>query len=171
MDNHISERHKAPRNRTITLSQAEAGRLTRKFLRIHKPVTVKDIENRIICGDVFDVLDHMPSNFVDLLFVDPPYNVNKTFNLSSFKAMESDKYEMWLDSWVSRMVRPLSRTTMGTRTAAGVSGTPDSPASASTVGPSPPPAAKRSRRRPSIGCINSASSASWCRRRASSPRG
>lgn len=110
MGNHISEKHKAPRNRTLTLTEKDAARLNKKLLRVNKPVTTKDIENRIICGDVFDVIDHMPSNFVDLLFVDPPYNVNKTFNLSSFKAMESDKYEMWLDSWVSRMVRLLKPT-------------------------------------------------------------
>ena len=35
------------------------------------------IKNKIIWGDVFGVLEFLPNNFIDLVFADPPYNINK----------------------------------------------------------------------------------------------
>jgi len=98
---------RAPRNRTITLDDSEISRLREKLIKIEKPVSVLDIENKTINQDTFQVLDFLPNNFVDLVFVDPPYNLNKTFNLTTFKAMESEKYEEWLDSWVKKIIRLL----------------------------------------------------------------
>ena len=103
-------KQKAPRNRTITLTDAEMKRLRKRLIKLNSPVIVEEIENRIIYQDVFETLDYLPSRFVDLVFVDPPYNLNKTFNLTSFREMESDKYERWLDSWMGRMVRLLKPT-------------------------------------------------------------
>ncbi len=107
--NHMSKpaKAKAPRNRTITLSDSEARRLKQKLIGLDKPASLSDIENRTICQDVFVALGFLPDSFVDLVFVDPPYNLTKTFNLSFFKEMESDKYERWLDSWVTKMLRLL----------------------------------------------------------------
>lgn len=105
-----SKKQKAPQNRTITLNDTEIERLEKKLIKIDRPVSVKEIENKTICQNIFDVLDYLPDNFVDLVFVDPPYNLNKTFNLTSFKEMESDKYEKWLDSWVSKIIRILKPT-------------------------------------------------------------
>ncbi len=98
---------KAPRNRTIELNDIEIERLRKKLIKVNRSVSVEEIENKTICQDVFEVLDYLPDKFVDLVFVDPLYNLNKTFNLTSFKEMESDKYERWLDSWVSKMIRLL----------------------------------------------------------------
>jgi len=110
MNKSQSTKQKAPRNRTIVLTDTEIKRFRKKLLRINKPVSIKEVENKTICQDVFKVLDYLPDQFIDLVFVDPPYNLNKTFNLTSFKEMESDKYERWLDSWVSKMIRLLKPT-------------------------------------------------------------
>jgi len=91
-------KNRAPRNKTITLSDTEIFRLKNKLIKIDKPVFISDIENKTINQDIFQISDFLPNNFVDLVFVDPPYNLNKTFNLTAFKAMESEKYEEWLDS-------------------------------------------------------------------------
>lgn len=99
--------NRAPRNRTITLSDGEISRLKAKLIKIDKPVSIADIENKTINQDIFQVLEYLPNNFVDLVFVDPPYNLYKTFNLTTFKAMESEKYEEWLDSWVRQIIRSL----------------------------------------------------------------
>ncbi len=98
---------KAPRNRTITLNDKEIQRLKVKLLKLTAPASLVEIENKTICQDVFTALDYLPDRFVDLVFVDPPYNLTKDFNLTSFKEMDSDRYEKWLDSWVSRMLRLL----------------------------------------------------------------
>ncbi|MBA7652813.1 hypothetical protein ES703_60652 [subsurface metagenome] len=105
-----STKQKAPRNRTITLTDGEIKRFREKLTRINKPVSIKEVEDKTICQDIFEALDYLPDQFIDLVFVDPPYNLSKTFNLTSFKEMESDKYERWLDSWVSKMIRLLNPT-------------------------------------------------------------
>jgi len=45
-----------------------------------------------------------PMACVDLLFADPPYNMNKPFNGTSFTEMELADYERWLDSWIGTLV-------------------------------------------------------------------
>ncbi len=97
----------APRNRTIFLEEIEFSRLKRKLVEINKPVNASDIENKIVNQDTFQVLDLLPDGFVDLLFVDPPYNINKKFNLNIFKRIDSGEYEKWLDSWIKKLVRLL----------------------------------------------------------------
>ncbi len=107
-------KQRAPRNRTIILSDNEREKYKKRLIkidnRINKPLPVAYLLNKTIQQDVFEVLDHLPDKFIDLVFVDPPYNLNKTFNLTTFKAMEWKKYEKWLDSWVSKMIRLLKPT-------------------------------------------------------------
>ncbi|MBI5236112.1 MAG: site-specific DNA-methyltransferase [Deltaproteobacteria bacterium] len=100
-------KQRAPRNRTITLNDTDIARLKKRLIRLDKPVSLSEIENKTIHQDVFEALNYLPNSFVDLAFVDPPYNLNKTFNLTSFKAMESEKYEEWLNSWVQKIIRLL----------------------------------------------------------------
>ncbi len=100
-------KQRAPRNRTITLSDSDISNFRKRLIKINKPVSLEEIENKTIHQDVFEALDYLPDSFVDLVFVDPPYNLNKTFNLTSFKEMESEKYEQWLDSWVAKLIRIL----------------------------------------------------------------
>jgi len=105
--NQIISKQRAPRNRTITLSDADISRLKKCLIKLDKPVSLDEIENKTIHQDTFEALEYLPDKFIDLVFVDPPYNLNKTFNLTSFKAMESEKYEEWLDSWVQKIIRLL----------------------------------------------------------------
>ena len=98
---------RAPRNRTLVLSEEDILRLKKKLVKLDRTVSVEEIENKIIHQDVFEALDYLPDSFVDLVFVDPPYNLNKTFNFTSFREMDSEKYEQWLDSWISKLIRLL----------------------------------------------------------------
>lgn len=100
-------KQRAPRNRTMDLTDNEIDYYKRKLIKVDRPVTIKEIENKTACRDIFKTLAYLPDHFVDLVFVDPPYNLDKTFNMTSFKQMESDKYEKWLDSWVSQLIRLL----------------------------------------------------------------
>lgn len=103
----IAPKQRAPRNRTVTLSGSEIFDLKKRLVKINKPVSIKEIENKTIHQDIFEALNYLPDSSIDLIFVDPPYNLDKTFNATSFREMESDKYEQWLDSWVSKLVRLL----------------------------------------------------------------
>lgn len=95
---------RAPLNRTIDISPKELLKYKKKLLYIDKPVDPGSITNKIINQDLFNVLEFLPKAFVDLLFIDPPYNLRKNFNSSSFKEMCNDEYEEYIDSWLSRLV-------------------------------------------------------------------
>jgi len=101
---------RAARNRTIDLTAAERAKYKQRLVKIDEPVAVAAIVNKTINQDAFAVLPHLPSGFVDLAFVDPPYNLNKAFNLTNFRAMDADKYERWLQSWMVELKRLLTPT-------------------------------------------------------------
>jgi len=101
---------KAPLNRTIQLSEKEIKRFSKELVFLDKKTPAKKIINRILNQDIFEVVDLLPQNFVDLLFIDPPYNISKKFNLVSFKEMDIKKYEEWLDSWLKKIIKILKST-------------------------------------------------------------
>lgn len=102
----MSAKPRAPRNRTITLTETEAAYYQTRLMRLDAPVSVETICNKTICQNLLAVLDYLPAQFVDLLFIDPPYNLSKSFNGRSFSAMTLEEYETWLESWLA----PLSKT-------------------------------------------------------------
>lgn len=97
----------APRNRTITLSNEERVRYGARLRKLTGPASVESILNSVINHDIFKVVDLLPSGFVDLLFIDPPYNLTKRFNLNTFRRMGVEEYKKWMDSWLSKMIRLL----------------------------------------------------------------
>ena len=103
-------KHRAPRNRTITLEQRETDRLRLEIVRGNaiKPSSVLD--GLIICGDALEVLGKLPEAKFDLVFADPPYNMTKDFGTEKFRRRPLEKYEAWLDSWISLCV-PLLKST------------------------------------------------------------
>jgi site-specific DNA-methyltransferase (adenine-specific) len=101
---------KAPRNKTIELTIEEATALEKRLIRVHKPVALADILDKTIFGDCLNVFDLLPDRFIDLAFLDPPYNLTKNFNSTSFKETDSDNYALWLDSWLGKLPRLLKPT-------------------------------------------------------------
>lgn len=101
---------RAPRNRTISLSEAEQRFYESRLIQLHGSATLQEIIDRTICQDVFEILDWLPACSVDLLFADPPYNVSKSFNERSFTELSLLEYEQWLESWLKKFVRVLKPT-------------------------------------------------------------
>lgn len=101
---------RAPRNRTIALIEEERQFYQSRLVRLHKPVTLREIIDRTVCQDVFEVLGWLPDCSVDLLFADPPYNLPKSFHGRSFAQVPSSEYEQWLASWLEKLVRVLKPT-------------------------------------------------------------
>jgi site-specific DNA-methyltransferase (adenine-specific) len=91
----------------LKLSPEEAVAYERSLLQVQSPQSLPDILDRTILGDLFAVLPHLPDGFVDLLILDPPYNLTKSFNGTRFKKTTVDAYEAWLGSWLSLMMRLL----------------------------------------------------------------
>lgn len=106
----MNEKHRAPRNRTITLDDAERVAFAERLLRLDTPVAAESLLGRTICQDLFAALPHLPSSFVDLLIVDPPYNLDKSFNSGRFKRRPGQHYVEWIDSWLAPLRRVLKPT-------------------------------------------------------------
>jgi site-specific DNA-methyltransferase (adenine-specific) len=106
----LQDKERAPRNRTITLTETEQAKYKQKLLYLDKPTNLKEVINRTINQDLFQVIDFLPKQSVDLLFIDPPYNLNKTFNTSSFKKTDLDTYTDWLNAYFSGLERILKPT-------------------------------------------------------------
>lgn len=99
----------ASRNKTLQLNENDQH-LKNNLLTLSQPVTPYFIQNKIIHQDLFSALPYLPEQFVDLLFIDPPYNLTKTFQNTTFKAMNNQAYEKWMDSWFAPLTKILKPT-------------------------------------------------------------
>jgi site-specific DNA-methyltransferase (adenine-specific) len=75
---------RAPRNRTLTIQAEESAALLAETITLNRPHNADEVANRVIHQDIFTCLDFLPAHFVDLLIVDPPYNLDKTFGSNKF---------------------------------------------------------------------------------------
>ncbi len=100
----------APRNRTLTLTDEERSRYGARLVSLDGLVQPDAILNRTICQDVVDILDWLPPQFVDLLIIDPPYNLTKRFNERIIRQRSPSNYEHWLHSWFAKLVLILKPT-------------------------------------------------------------
>ena len=94
---------KSTRNKTLELGRGEKQLLDEYVVVLNKKARRAQIKNKIIWGDVFDVLEFLPNNFIDLVFADPPYNINKKFGAVEFKKMGVKNYEEYTEQWVARL--------------------------------------------------------------------
>lgn len=94
---------RSPRNKTLFLSADESHRLAGK-LRHQLPDSVLDeMPQDIIWGNWEDWVEVLPPRQVDLLFLDPPYNLTKTFNQYKFRRQDLAAYTAWLDYLLSKV--------------------------------------------------------------------
>ncbi len=100
---------RAPRNRTIVLDAEELGQYRLRLRTVRAPVLLADVIDSTIWQDVAQVLDFLPSSAFNLIFADPPYNLTKDFNGTSFSQRTLEEYERWLDSWISKLPRLLKK--------------------------------------------------------------
>lgn len=100
---------RAPRNRTLTCSDSEITSLSASLIQLKNPVVVGSLNGQIINQDIDSAISFMPSGFVDLLILDPPYNLTKNYNGHVFRAKEAKSYRDWFGNLLSslhRLLRP-----------------------------------------------------------------
>jgi site-specific DNA-methyltransferase (adenine-specific) len=67
-------------------------------------------EHRIIQGDSLEALDNEVSdNSIDLIFVDPPYNIGKNFNGHKDKWATDEDYLNWCYKWIDLCIKKLKQ--------------------------------------------------------------
>ena len=71
--------------------------------------SLEQVENQIIQGDLFETIDLLPENSVDLMIIDPPYNLSKNFNGLNFNGRSNQEYIEYLESWFPKVIRLLKK--------------------------------------------------------------
>ena len=99
-------KERASRNRTLTCSGEELDDLSRQLLHLDGKVSAEQLEGRVACGDFFKAAQFLPQQFVDLLILDPPYNLSKNYNGHSFRQSDSADYEQWFQH-ILDLVKPI----------------------------------------------------------------
>lgn len=100
----------AGRNRTLMLTDQMMSSLEDELCFLRTPTSEKKIKNKVICQDMKETARFLPRAFVDLLFLDPPYNLNKSFNGSHFKRRSVPDYTRLLDGWIKTILHTLKPT-------------------------------------------------------------
>jgi site-specific DNA-methyltransferase (adenine-specific) len=68
------------------------------------------LSNKIVNQDIFDVLGFLPGGFVDLLILDPPYNLNKAFTSTIFRKKSIARYAEWFENLLVKLLPTLKKT-------------------------------------------------------------
>ena len=106
----MAKSKRAERNRTLSISAGEISRYKERLIKLQRPAKVGDILNKTICQDIFEAAEFLPQGFADLLFIDPPYNLDKKFNGKSFRKKAMEDYAGWVDEWLSKLIKILKPT-------------------------------------------------------------
>ena len=99
-------KQKSPKNKTIDMSVEEGSQYLKRCILVEEDVTAEQVCNQVIWGDLFRVVPHLPEACVDLLIVDPPYNMYKDYHGNHFSKTNLEKYEAYTRSWLD-LVLPL----------------------------------------------------------------
>lgn len=110
MKDDVGPKLRAPRNQTLTLSAEETELYQQNLLRLAEPATAESLQNRTLHQDLFSILDWLPLEWVDLLFIDPPYNLTKSFGTEAFQERSLSAYQIWLESWLPPLLKILKPT-------------------------------------------------------------
>ena len=100
--------------------QTEANRVAEPSVQYRLPfIEVQDTRiepqkneklwNVVLQGDAVDILRQYPSNSVDLVFADPPYNLDKSYNVYADE-LDLEQYLSWCNAWLDEYIRILKPT-------------------------------------------------------------
>jgi len=98
---------RAPRNRTLNCTQSELESFSRTLVQLTRPVSADELTNRIINQELEAALPFLPKCFVDLLILDPPYNLTKNYNGHVFRSRETEEYAAWFERILVQLLSTL----------------------------------------------------------------
>lgn len=98
---------KSSRNKTIDFEVQKDNKYLQRVIKINSQANVQQIINTTINGDTLEILDYFPKKFVDLLIVDPPYNLSKNYHGNAFDKRKETDYEEYTKLWLSKVIPTL----------------------------------------------------------------
>lgn len=101
---------KSGRNKTIDITVDEGREYLERCLRAEEilkggeSLLLEQALDKTICGDAMEILPLLPRGCVDLLIVDPPYNLTKQYGGEAFHKLPPDEYERFTWNWLSLVI-------------------------------------------------------------------
>ncbi len=102
-----TKENKSSRNKTIDFEVDIDNSYLEKVIQVNEKKEVNEIINKTINGDTIEVLEYFPKKFVDLLIVDPPYNLSKNYHGNAFDKRKDDAYEEYTKLWLEKIIPTL----------------------------------------------------------------
>lgn len=103
--------NKSIRNKTISTTIEEGKKYLDRCVNINnKQNDLSNIINKTILVNTFDVLPLLPEKSIDLIIVDPPYNITKNYSGNKFNKKSDEEYIDYTHSWL-KLVKPLLKDT------------------------------------------------------------
>jgi len=73
-----------------------------------KPALVFETQSgKLFQGDCIDLMNHLESDSIDLIFADPPFNLNKLYPSKIDDNLKSEHYLAWCEAWAAECIRLL----------------------------------------------------------------
>lgn len=101
---------KSKLNKTIDLTIEEGKVYLDRCIKVNSRTDVESILDKTLLGDTLEILSLMPEKFIDLLIVDPPYNIDKDFHGNKFKKSADSIYEEYTKAWIEKVLPLLKNT-------------------------------------------------------------
>ena len=102
----MKEKIRAKNNRTTFVTDEDTRKYKARIVS-GSSIDTKKLQNLTVHGEIEKVAEKLPEKFVDLLFIDPPYNLNKDFGNNKFKIKKNDDYESHFEQWLVSILHTL----------------------------------------------------------------
>lgn len=87
-------------------SMVPSGKCNEEIKNVMEPVMSTPL-GKLYCGDCIDLLSTMQDETVDLIFADPPFNLNKLYPSKIDDNLKTEKYLQWCEQWLHECCRVL----------------------------------------------------------------
>ena len=105
------KKKKSPLNQTIDFNLEEGTPYIKRCIDLKafdKELLTET--NKTIIGDFFEAIQIIPNESVDLLIVDPPYNLTKEYHGNRYAKTTSEKYHIYTEEWIVALKEKLKPT-------------------------------------------------------------
>ena len=100
----MTKKTKSPRNKTIDISIEEGKHFLDRTISLSDSLPLEDLENKTIVGDTFEALKHIPDESIDVIIVDPPYNLSKNYHGNKFNKRNNEDYTQYTHEWLDLVI-------------------------------------------------------------------
>lgn len=97
------KKQKSSLNKTILLLPGEKKLYTQNLIKLDQKTSLSNISNKTINQDFYEAVTFLPTKFIDLLIIDPPYNIYKTFNSTVYRSKGVDEYASWFEDIIIKL--------------------------------------------------------------------